>query len=379
VALETLELAQRLIALGSVTPVDAGCQKLLGDRLAACGFALEPMRCAEVDNLWARRGNAAPLVCFAGHTDVVPPGPPERWRSDPFRPAIRDGWLYGRGAADMKSSLAAMVVAVERFVARCPDHAGSIAVLLTSDEEGAALDGTVRVVEALRARGEKIDYCVVGEPTSVERLGDTIKNGRRGSLSGTLTVHGRQGHVAYPDRALNPVHAVAPALAELATTAWDRGDEDFPPTTWQVSGFQAGTGATNVIPGTARIQFNFRFGPQSTPVELQRRVERILARHGVDYAIDWSLGARPFHTRRGRLVEVACASILAATGVAAACSTSGGTSDGRFLVELCPELIEFGPVNATIHAIDERVEVASLEPLTRAYQGMLERLLAPAA
>lgn len=371
----TLELAQALIARPSVTPQDAGCLDLIAERLAPLGFALERIDANGVSNLWARRGNARPLVCFAGHTDVVPTGPLDKWGSDPFVPTIRDGKLYGRGAADMKSSLAAFVVAAERFVAANPGHKGSIALLLTSDEEGDAVDGTVRVVEALKARGEAIDCCIVGEPTSFNRFGDMIKNGRRGSLSAKLVVKGIQGHVAYPERVRNPVHQAAPALAELAATRWDEGNEYFPPTSFQISNIRAGTGATNVVPGELEVLFNFRFSTASTMEGLQSRVHEILDRHGLEYAIHWTLGGRPFLTPRGPLVDAVVAAIHATTGMTPELSTSGGTSDGRFIADICPEVVEFGPLNATIHKIDECVDVADLEPLTAAYQGILQRLL----
>lgn len=370
-----LALAQELIARRSVTPDDAGCQPLLAERLARCGFHCETIERGGVKNLWARRGSAAPLFCLAGHTDVVPSGPAERWQSDPFTPTLRDDRLYGRGAADMKSSLAAFVVAVEQFVATHPAHSGSIALLLTADEEGDATDGTVAVVDALRARGEAIDYCVVGEPTAVTRLGDTIKNGRRGSLTGKLTVKGIQGHVAYPQLAKNPIHLVAPAIAELAATVWDEGDEFFPPTTWQISNIHAGNGAGNVIPGSVDILFNFRFAAVSTPESLQQRLRTILERHGLDFEIVWTLGARPFGTPRGTLVEAALAAIHEQTGVNAELSTSGGTSDGRFLAEICPQVIELGPVNESIHKIDENVAVTDLPHLAAIYRRLLEKLL----
>jgi succinyl-diaminopimelate desuccinylase len=372
---DTLELARELISRNSVTPDDGGCQELIGARLAAIGFRLEPVRCGEVTNLWARRGTDAPLVCFAGHTDVVPTGPLADWRSDPFIPTERDGMLFGRGAADMKTSLAAFVTAIEAFVAEHPGHRGSIAVLLTSDEEGPAVDGTVRVVDRLRDRGETIDYCIVGEPTSVSRLGDTVKNGRRGSLSGRLRVKGVQGHVAYPHLARNPVHLAAPALAELAAIEWDRGNEYFPPTTWQVSSIRAGTGATNVIPGEMEVLFNFRFATASTPESLEQRVHSVLDRHGLEYDIEWTLGAKPFLTPRGTLVAMLSEAIREVTGVTAEVSTTGGTSDGRFLAEISREVVEFGPVNESIHKLDEHVEVASIGPLRRIYLGALRRLI----
>jgi len=371
----TLELVQQLVARRSVTPDDGGCQALLARRLAESGFAAETIAGNGVTNAWLRRGRTAPVLVFAGHTDVVPPGPAADWHSDPFTPTLRDGRLVGRGAADMKSSIAAFVVAAEEFVRAQPRHRGSIALLLTSDEEGPATDGTVRVVEALRARGEAIDYCIVGEPTSVDRLGDTIKNGRRGSLSGRLTVVGQQGHVAYPHLARNPVHQLAPALAEISTTEWDRGDEFFPPTTFQVSNIHAGTGAGNVIPGTCTVDFNFRFAPASTEASLRARTEAILRAHDIDFRIDWTLGAAPFLTPRGALSAALADAITAVTGVQPALSTTGGTSDGRFIATHCPQVIEFGPVNATIHKINEEIAVADLEPLKNVYRGTLERLL----
>jgi succinyl-diaminopimelate desuccinylase len=371
----TLALARELIARPSVTPKDAGCIDLIAARLRPLGFAIERIDCNEVTNLWARRGTAAPVVCLAGHTDVVPPGPLAQWTSDPFIPTERDGRLYGRGAADMKSSLAAFVTAVESFVAAHPRHQGSIALLLTSDEEGPSVDGTVRVVERLRARGERIEYCVVGEPTSVAALGDMIKNGRRGSLTGRLVVRGVQGHVAYPHLARNPVHLVAPALAELAAIRWDAGNAHFPETTWQVSNIRAGTGAANVIPGEVEVLFNFRFSTESTPEGLQQRLRSVLDRHELEYDVDWTLGAKPFLTRRGKLVAAMQDAIRTAAGIEPEITTTGGTSDGRFIAEICPEVVEFGPVNASIHKLDEHVEVATLEPLMRVYRGVLERLL----
>ena len=376
----TLDLTKALIRMRSVTPQDGGCQRLLAQRLQAIGFEIEPMRFGDVDNLWARRGRTAPLVVFAGHTDVVPTGPLDQWHSDPFEPTERDGWLVGRGAADMKTSIAAFVTAAERFVREHPQHRGSIALLITSDEEGVAVDGTTRVVEALRARGEQLDYCIVGEPTCVDRLGDTIKNGRRGSLSGELFVRGVQGHVAYPHLGRNPVHLAAPALAELVATTWDEGNEYFPPTTFQVSNINAGTGATNVIPGELRVMFNFRFSTASTVEGLKSRVQAILDRGGLDYRIDWSLSGMPFLTPRGRLVEALNRAIEAETGTAPQLSTTGGTSDGRFIATLCREVVEFGPVNATIHKLNERVALADVARLSRIYQRALAGLLAgPAA
>ncbi len=373
---DTLELARALIARRSVTPDDGGCQNLLAARLRPLGFHVEPLVSNGVTNLWARRGTQPPLVCFAGHTDVVPTGPLGQWRSDPFAPTERDGKLFGRGAADMKTSVAAFITAAEAFVGARPDHRGSIAMLITSDEEGVATDGTVKVVERLQARGEQIDYCVVGEPTSVDRLGDMVKNGRRGSLSGRLVVKGVQGHVAYPDRSRNPIHQLAPALAELVTTQWDPGTADFPPTSWQVSNIHGGTGATNVIPGELEVQFNFRFSTASTAEGLKTRVNEILTRHGLDYAIDWTLGGEPFLTLRGELVSATLAAIKEVTGVAAEVSTTGGTSDGRFIRRICPQVVEFGPVNQSIHRLNEHIELAAIEPLRRIYERVLEKLLA---
>jgi succinyl-diaminopimelate desuccinylase len=371
----TLHLASELIARPSVTPSDGGCLELVAARLAPLGFRIERMDRNGVSNLWARRGESGPLLCFAGHTDVVPPGPLDQWHSDPFLPTLRESQLYGRGAADMKSSVAAFVTAAEAYLAGGARPAGSIALLLTSDEEGDATDGTVRVVEALAARGEAIDWCVVGEPTCVAKLGDTIKNGRRGSLSGRLVVRGQQGHIAYPHLARNPVHLFAPALAELGTIEWDAGDTFFPPTTWQISNLHAGTGASNVIPGTLEVLFNFRFNPMSGADSLQRRVHQVLDRHGLDYRIDWTLSARPYFTRPGRLVSAATQAVGEVCGIAPELSTSGGTSDGRFIADICPEVIELGPVNATIHKIDECIAVADLEPLSRIYRGIMKALL----
>lgn len=371
----TLQLAKALIARRSLTPDDAGCQELLIERLARLGFKIEKMHCNGVDNLWVRHGKASPLVCFAGHTDVVPTGPVERWASDPFVPEVRDGMLFGRGAADMKTSIAAFVVAVEELLAAHPNAPGSIALLITSDEEGVAVDGTVRVVEALQARGESIDYCIVGEPTCDGKLGDTLKNGRRGSLSGTLTVKGIQGHIAYPHLAKNPIHLAAPAIAELANTVWDRGNEYFPPTTWQISNIRGGTGATNVIPGEVRIEFNFRFSTASTERSLKDKVHAILDRHGLEYELEWSLSGKPYLTPKGSLVDAMTVAIRQATGMEAALSTSGGTSDGRFIADICPQVVEFGPLNATIHKINECVAVADIEPLKEIYRLTLETLL----
>jgi len=372
---QALALARELIARRSVTPEDGGCQPLVAERLGRIGFRCEPMRFGEVSNLWARRGTASPLVCFAGHTDVVPTGPLDEWLSDPFVPTLRDGRLYGRGAADMKSSIAAFVVAAETFVAERPRHSGSIAMLLTSDEEGPALDGTVRVVETLKARQEAIDYCIVGEPTSVDALGDMLKHGRRGSLSGRLTVRGIQGHVAYPHLARNPVHQLAPALAELATLRWDEGNENFPPTTWQVSNIHAGTGAMNVIPGSVVVDYNFRFSTESSEASLRERVEAVLARHGLDYALDWTLGAKPFLSKRGRLAEAVLDAVRANTGRHGELSTTGGTSDARFIIDICPEVLELGPVNASIHKLNEHIDLRDLEQLPRIYLDTLRALL----
>ena len=376
-----LDRARALIERPSVTPGDAGCLDLVASWLAPLGFACERIDVGGVSNLWACRDPggkpAGRLICFAGHTDVVPPGPLEQWTSPPFAPTLRDGFLYGRGAADMKSSIAAWVVALERLLARRPAVADSLALLLTSDEEGDAVDGTVRVVEALKARNVTIDACIVGEPTCVADLGDTMKNGRRGSLSAKLAVIGVQGHVAYPEQVRNPVHLAAPALAELAATTWDAGNDYFPPTSFQVSNAHAGTGAGNVVPGRFVIDFNFRFSTASTVEGLQDRVHALLDRHGLEYEIAWTLGAKPFLTPRGELCDALSAAIAAETGVAAALSTTGGTSDGRFIADICPQLVEFGPVNASIHKLDERIAAADLDRLARIYERTLETLLAP--
>ena len=372
---ETLALAQQLIACRSLTPFDGGCQEILISRLEKLGFHIERMRFGDVDNLWARRGSAAPVLCFAGHTDVVPTGPLEQWDSDPFTPTIRDGRLYGRGAADMKSSLAAFVTAIEVFLAQHVHHQGSIALLITSDEEGIAIDGTVKVVETLKARGELLDYCIVGEPTCTDRLGDTIKNGRRGSLSGNLTIKGIQGHIAYPHLAKNPIHLAAPAIAELAQTEWDQGNDYFPPTTWHISNIQAGTGATNVIPGTLNLLFNFRFSTASTVESLKSRMHEILDRHGFDYELQWELSGKPFLTPKGELADAMHDAIVLVTALEPQLSTSGGTSDGRFIADICPQVIEFGPRNATIHKLNEHVEVNDLQQLSRIYQLVIENLL----
>ncbi|BCB27251.1 succinyl-diaminopimelate desuccinylase [Sulfurimicrobium lacus] len=371
----TLDLAKALIARRSLTPDDAGCQEILIERLEKIGFKIEKMRFGNVDNFWARRGSAAPLVCFAGHTDVVPSGPVENWHSDPFVPTIRDGMLFGRGAADMKTSLAAFITAIEAFVAEHPAHGGSIALLITSDEEGVAVDGTVKVVEALQARGEKMDYCIVGEPTCVTKLGDTLKNGRRGSLSGKLTVKGVQGHIAYPHLAKNPIHLAAPAIAELATTQWDTGNEYFPPTTWQISNIHGGTGASNVIPGTVEILFNFRFSTASTVDGLKAKVHAILDKHCLEYDLLWELSGKPFLTPKGDLVDAIASAIRQVTGLETELSTSGGTSDGRFIADLCPQVVELGPNNATIHKLNECVALADIEPLKEIYRLTLVNLL----
>jgi succinyl-diaminopimelate desuccinylase len=375
----TQELAQALIACRSITPADAGCQAIVAKRLGALGFRCETLVCNGVTNLWARRGASGPLVCLAGHTDVVPAGPLDQWHSDPFSPTERDGWLYGRGAADMKSSIAAFVTAIEAFVATNPDAPGSIAVLLTSDEEGPSTDGTVRVVERLARSGTQLDYCIVGEPSSVDALGDMIKNGRRGSLSGTLTVRGVQGHIAYPQGARNPIHLAAPAIAELAAMEWDTGNEYFPPTSWQCSNIHAGTGATNVIPGSLELLFNFRHATSSSRESLQQRMDAVLRRHELDYALEWTGSGEPYLTPRSRLVDVAIEVVRELTGRTPQLSCSGGTSDGRFLATLCTEVVELGPVNATIHQLNERVRIADLPVLSSIYLKLLERLLLAAA
>ena len=374
--IDTLDLAQALIARRSVTPEDAGCLDLITQKLEPLGFRCERMDSNGVSNLWARHGTEAPLFCFAGHTDVVPTGPLDAWSSDPFPPTLRDGSMYGRGAADMKSSIAAFVEGVASFLEKHPRHRGSIALLLTSDEEGPATDGTVKVVEALRDRRERLDYCLVGEPTSVKQTGDMIKNGRRGSLSAELVIKGVQGHVAYPHLARNPVHDMAPAIAELAQTEWDRGNEYFPPTTWQISNIQAGTGAGNVIPGAAHIRFNFRFSTASTVESLETRVHGILDRHGLEYDLKWSYDGRPYLTGRGDLVDAVLRAIRKVTGIEAELSTTGGTSDGRFIADICPQVVECGPTNATIHKVNENIPLADLEPLPKIYEQVLVELLA---
>ena len=374
---DTLALTQELISRRSNTPDDAGCQDLMQARLAPLGFRFETIASNGVINLWARRGDASPVVCFAGHTDVVPTGPLDQWHSDPFMPTIRDGILYGRGASDMKASLAAFVTSIEAFVAKHPDHLGSIALLITSDEEGIATDGTVKVVEALAARGETIDCCIVGEPTCVSQLGDTIKNGRRGSLSGRLTVKGIQGHIAYPHLVRNPIHQAAPAIAELAGIEWDKGDEYFPPTSWQISNIHGGTGATNVVPGTVEIRFNFRHSTASTKDGLKTRVHEVLDKHGLEYDLDWEESGKPYLTPRGSLVAAISDAIKAVTGLDTELSTTGGTSDGRFIAEICAQVVEFGPMNASIHKLNENVPVAALAPLSAIYEKTLEKLLTP--
>ncbi|QBQ97739.1 succinyl-diaminopimelate desuccinylase [Paraburkholderia pallida] len=376
----TLALTEALIARASVTPDDQHCQRIMTERLGALGFACETIESNGVTNLWAVKrgtaGTAGPLLAFAGHTDVVPTGPLEQWSSPPFEPAHRDGKLWGRGAADMKTSLAAFVVASEEFVAAHPQHRGAIAFLITSDEEGPATDGTVKVVEALQARGEKMDYCIVGEPTSTHTLGDCVKNGRRGSMSGKLVVKGVQGHIAYPHLAKNPVHLLAPALAELVAERWDDGNEYFPPTTWQVSNIHSGTGASNVIPGHADVMFNFRFSTASTVEGLQQRVHEILDKHGLEYDLQWSVSGLPFLTPRGALSNALEKAILDETGVSAELSTTGGTSDGRFIARMCPQVVEFGPPNGSIHKIDEHIEVKFIDPLKNVYRRVLEQLIA---
>ncbi len=372
----TLTLAEELIRRPSVTPEDHGCQHLLAERLGAIGFRIETMPFGEVANLWARRGDSAPLFVFAGHTDVVPTGPKEQWHSDPFQPQVRDGFLYGRGAADMKSSIAAMVTACERFVTQHPDHRGSIAFLITSDEEGPSVDGTVKVVEHLQQRHERIDWCLVGEPTSTDAVGDVIKNGRRGSLNGRLKIKGQQGHVAYPHLADNPLHRFAPALVQLCAEQWDAGNEFFPPTTFQISNLHTGTGAENVIPGELDVVFNFRFSTESDEQSLRRRVHEILDHHELKYELQWRLSGNPFLTARGELVEAMCGAIRDVNGIETELSTAGGTSDGRFIAPTGAQVVELGPVNATIHQLNECVRVEDLEQLSAIYEGILQRLLA---
>lgn len=376
---KTLELAIDLLKRQSNTPEDAGCQELMISRLLPLGFKVERMRFGNVDNFYARRGTAAPLIVFAGHTDVVPTGPLDKWHTPPFEPTIKDGMLYARGAADMKTSLAAFITSIEEFVAENPNHAGSIGLLITSDEEGVAVDGTVKVVEALKARGEHFDYCIVGEPTSNKQVGDMIKNGRRGSLSGKLTVKGVQGHIAYPHLVKNPIHLVAPAIKDMVETVWDKGNEYFPPTSWQISNMNGGTGATNVVPGEVEILFNFRFCPElngagSTEANLKSRVHAILDKHELNYDLEWEYSP-PYITPRGNLVEAITAAIEQAYGVTPELSTTGGTSDGRFIADICKQVIEFGPLNATIHKLNECVGVADIEPLKETYKLTMKNLL----
>ena len=372
----TQELAAELIALDSVTPQDKGCQQRLAELLAPLGFVCETIESNGVTNLWARKGTESPVFVFAGHTDVVPTGPVHQWASEPFIPTVRDGKLYGRGAADMKTSIAAMVIACEEFIASHPDHLGSIAFLITSDEEGPAVDGTVVVCELLEERGVTLDYCLVGEPTSAHILGDMIKNGRRGSLSGHLVIKGIQGHIAYPQLARNPIHQAAPALAELTAEVWDEGNEYYAPTSWQISNIHAGAGANNVIPGQLTLEFNFRFSTASTAEGLEARVHAILDRHGLEYDLEWTLSGLPFLTPKGTLSDAVCDAIRFETGVATELSTTGGTSDGRFIARICPQVIEFGPPNASIHKIDEHVELRFIDPLKNIFRRTLENLLA---
>ena len=374
---KTLALARELISRRSITPDDAGCQQLIIERLKPLGFVCESFDYNGVTNLWARRGTAKPILCFAGHTDVVPTGPLDKWHTDPFQPTQREGRLYGRGTADMKTGIAAFVTAVEDFIDSHPDHAGSIALLITSDEEGPAINGTVRVVEWLKSQNTRIDYTIVGEPSSTEKFGDTIRNGRRGSLSARLVVKGMQGHIAYPHLAENPIHRFAPALAELSTTVWDTGNEYFPATSFQVSNINGGTGAFNVIPGTIDVYFNFRFSTASTPQNLQSRTEAILRKHRLSFDITWTLAGKPFLTKRGDLVDALTKSVQKVAGITPQLSTAGGTSDGRFIAGICDQIAEFGPINASVHKIDECVEVADIERLHDVYFHTLEILLSP--
>ena len=370
----TLDLAIDLLTRQSNTPQDAGCQELMISRLEPLGFKIERMRFDDVDNFYARRGTAGPLLVFAGHTDVVPTGPLEKWHTPPFEPTIKEGMLYARGAADMKTSLAAFVTSIEEFVAAHPNHLGSIGLLITSDEEAAAINGTVKVVEVLKARGELIDYCIVGEPTSNKVVGDMIKNGRRGSLSGKLVIKGVQGHIAYPHLVKNPIHMVAPAIKEMVDTVWDNGNEYFPPTSWQISNMNGGTGANNVVPGEVEILFNFRFSTASTEQNLKQRVHAILDKHDLSYDLDWEYSP-PYITPRGNLVEAISSAIETCYGVTPELSTTGGTSDGRFIADICKQVIEFGPLNATIHKLNECVGVADIEPLKETYKMTLTKLL----
>jgi succinyl-diaminopimelate desuccinylase len=372
---KTRALTEQLIALDSVTPADKGCQQTLIHLLEPLGFVCETIQSGDVTNLWARRGTTAPVLVFAGHTDVVPTGPVEQWQSHPFQPLVRDGKLYGRGAADMKTSIAAFIVSIEEFIAEHPNHAGSIALLITSDEEGPATDGTVVVCQRLQERGEAIDYCIVGEPTSSAQLGDTIKNGRRGTMSGKLKIKGIQGHIAYPQLAKNPIHLSAPALTALVNEVWDEGNEYYLPTSFQISNIHGGTGASNVIPGEVVIDFNFRFCTASTAEGLQARVHALLDQHGFDYELKWTIGGHPFLTPKGNLSDALAAAIFSETGITTELSTTGGTSDGRFIAKICPQVIEFGPINASIHKIDEHIAVADIDPLKNIYRKTLENLL----
>jgi succinyl-diaminopimelate desuccinylase len=371
----TLALTQELISRRSLTPDDDGCQTIIAARLSAIGFKCTSLDSNGVTNLWAQRGTAKPLLCFAGHTDVVPTGPLDKWHTDPFMPVVKDGMLFGRGSADMKTGIAAFITATEAFVKRHPKHEGSIALLITSDEEGPATDGTLKVVEWLQARGERIDYALVGEPSSTKIFGDVIRNGRRGSLSAHLTAKGIQGHIAYPHLARNPILDVAPALAELGTTVWDNGNAHFPPTTFQVSNIHGGTGAFNVIPGVVEVYFNFRFATASTAADLEARTEAILKKHGVDFDIKWTLGGKPFLTERGKLVNALSQAIETTTQRKPELSTGGGTSDGRFIAEICSEVAEFGPINASIHQLNEHVALTDLTQLHQVYLRTLENLL----
>lgn len=371
----TLELAFDLISRPSVTPEDAGCQQVMIERLEKIGFQIESMPFGEVKNFYAKRGSTGPNICFAGHTDVVPSGPEDNWKVPPFAPKIIDGMLYGRGAADMKGSLAAMITAVENFVTENPDHAGQISFLITSDEEGPFVDGTTRVVDALMERNEQMDWCIVGEPSSTNTLGDIIKNGRRGSFSGNLTIHGKQGHVAYPHLAVNPIHLAAPVIAELSTTQWDQGNDFFPPTSFQVSNIQAGTGATNVVPGSLNVQFNLRFSSELNFDSIKEKILQILEKHQINYDIEWTYNGLPFLTRPGELVDAVVSAVQSNTGITPELSTSGGTSDGRFIAKLGAQVVELGPINATIHQINECVEAESLDTLSGIYQKTLENLL----
>ncbi|MFW5425984.1 MAG: succinyl-diaminopimelate desuccinylase [Methylophagaceae bacterium] len=371
----TLELTKDLISRPSVTPEDFGCQQLLAERLSAIGFTIEHLRFGDTDNIWAHRGNQSPLFAFAGHTDVVPTGPEENWTTPPFDPVIRNGLLYGRGTADMKGSIAAFVTACERFIAEYDNHNGSIAFLITSDEEGPATGGTIKVIETLEARGEKIDWCLVGEPSSTYKVGDIVKNGRRGSMNGYLTINGKQGHIAYPHLAENPIHLLTSALTELCDIEWDKGNEDFPPTSFQVSNLTSGTGVTNVIPGTADVIFNFRYSTEVTYEQLQQRVEVLLNKHNLSYDLKWEVSGKPFRTASGALVDAVKSAIKSTTGYDTELSTSGGTSDGRFIAPTGAQVIELGPLNATIHQVDECVSVKDLDILSDIYQSVLTNLL----